>query len=362
MMRALFGIAAAGLLCSCGGPEQQIKVEPSQPTRPGWITSLPKKPGHMSVVGVKTRAKSLEEGKAGAHENATVQVSQFVGTQIKSEAESRMSTAGENFASEAVAAQTAAFIKALQQEDEYYEKTTKIIGSYYEESYDCWMLASFPLNAADDERKRQGAEQAEMTRDAHKRYQDAKSEKAGGNKREAWVLLARARAILKSVPKLTEIHEGGFDTASDLLRSVEKDLRALDELAHGVRVELSPGDPDARKVAPGLTSHLSQALGKTSLILRTDGDARFVLTVSYTTKVPSEKTMGQTVGYMTYSGNVRDTWSGASLSGTSDEVKGFGKSREAALNEAAEEAATKIAKAIAKQLNQALEAEIANAS
>ncbi len=361
-MRFVLVIAAAALLVSCSSPKQQIKVEPSKPTKPEWITKLPKRAGYMYVVGVKSRAKSLEEGKAGAHENATVQVSQFVGTQIQSESESRMSTDGENFASDAVAAQTAAFIKALQQEDEYYEKTTKMIGSYYEEGYDVWMLASFPLNAADDERKRQAMEQAEMTRDAFKRYQDALAEKGGGNQREAWLLIAKARQILKSVPKLTEIHEGKFDTAADLLRAVEKDLRSLDELAHGVRVDFAPGDGGAKKVKSSFTSHLSSALSKTSLILRTDGDARFVLKLDYTTKRGSGKVMGQNVGHLAYSGNVKDTWSGASLSGTSGEVKGFGKSFDGAFGEAASEAAEKIAKTIAKQLNEALEAELASAS
>lgn len=347
------------LLTACGGPQQQITREPSKPAQPQWVTSLPKESGYVYVVGVRSRAKSLEEGKQGAHENATVQVSNVVGTQIRSQAESRMSTEGDDYSREDVAAQTQAFIESLLTVDEYWEKTTKMVGSYYEESFDVWVLAKFPLNAADKERKRQAAEQAEQGRDAFKRFMGAGEELNEGNERQAWILLTQARRLLGGIPGTTEIHQGEHDTAADLQRAVDRALRALDEKARGVRVVLEAKDPQAQEAAAPLTTQLSQAISGTKLILRTDGDARFVLTVSYEVNTPHKKVMGQRVGYLTFAGNLTDTWSGAALSADSGEVKGFGKTPAAALAEAALEAAKKLGPSAASAVAQVLEKDAA---
>ncbi len=337
-------------LAACGGAQQQIKIEPSSPTRPAWISKLPDKAGFAFVVGAATRTKTLEDGKARANQSATVQISNIVGTQIRSEAESRSSTDAPEYAKEQVEAQTAAFVKSLQLVDEYSEKTTKMVGSYYEESYDTWVLGRFPLNAADEERKRQAAEQAEMTRDALKRFEDASGENNSGHRREAWILLAQAKKTLAKVPPLTEVHSGGFDTAADLVRAIDKVNRGLDELARSLRLDTQGGDEGGKSAASGLKASLAKGFGKRGLNLRTSGDARFVITVELTSEFPAQMVMGQKVAHLTYTANVRDSWSGADLAGSNGDAKGFGKGRDAAIAEAVGEVAKKVADEVAKSL------------
>lgn len=346
-------------VAACGGPAQLITKEHSNPTRPAWLTTPPRQPGQVYVVGVSSRVKTLAEGKHAAHQNATVQVAAIVGTKIRSESESRLSTEERAFAKDSVKAQAVVYVKNLVVQDEYWEKTTRTLGSYFEEVYDVWILARFPLKAADEERKRQAAEHSELTRDALKRYSAALSALKRDNPRQARVALMQARETLRNVPPLTELHEGKLDTAQDLLREVDRQLLSVDELARGVRVSFAPGDRPSKKATAGFTSHLTEALRQTDLIVRTRGKARFVLELSYSSKLPKRRVMGQQVGYLTYAGNVSDTWSGATLPGTSGEVKGFGKSPEAALNDAAQEASKKIAKGIAQRLKEVLDAEVA---
>lgn len=341
-------------IAACGAPQQQFKVEPSAATRPEWIAKLPQKAGYAFVVGVSTRAKTLEEGKERANQSATVQVSHIVGTKIRSEAESRSSTDAAEYAREQIEAQTAAFIKSLQIVDEYSEKTTKMVGSYHEQAYDVWALGRFPLDAADEERKRQASEQVEMTRDALKRYQDAGGEQKAGRQREAWILLTQAKKILTKVPPLTEVHASGFDTAADLVRAIDKVYRGLDELARSLRLETRGGDAGGKSAASGLKAALAKDLGKRGLVLRSSGDARFVISVELTSEFPSQLVMGQKVAHLTYTANVRDAWSGADLAGSNGDAKGFGKGRDAAIAEASDEAAKKVAAEIAKSLTATL--------
>ena len=158
------------------------------------------------------------------------------------------------------------------------------------------------------------------------------------------------RAILAGVPPLTKLGQRGFDTAADLTRAVDKLWRPIDEQARSLRVEHAAGDASAKKAAAALTTNLAGALKTTSLILRADAQARFVLTLNLTSKLADERVMGQQVVYLTYTGTVQDTWSQSEVSGATGDTKGFGKTPEAALAEAAAEAAKKIAATIAASI------------
>ena len=334
-----------------------ITKESSKPNPPAWLTQLPKRAGYAYAVGIKSGAKSLEEAKEGAHQNAAVQMSNVVGTKIQSAAESRQDTEGTNFASEEVRAQTAGLMRDLEMMDEYYEKSTKIVGSYFNESYTLWVLTRFPLHTVEQERKRQAAEEAEGVYDSFKRYQNAQEELKAGNEQEAWALLLEITKQLRSVDKLTPLDRGGYDTASDLLRDADKDLRHLDTKSRSVTMRLDASDRLGQGIESNFQSELADGLSSQGMRLSTSAPARFTLTIRYSTTVSNRKLYGKTVVYMSYAATTLDNWSGTMLPATRGEVKGFGKGKKAAAGAASKEAIDFITKSVIKHIQVALRKE-----
>jgi hypothetical protein len=348
-------------LLSCGGAQQMITKETSLPNPPDWLNKPPKRSGFVYVVGVTSDAKTLAGGKEAAHQNAAKQISSLIGIDITSRDESKMDTEGTNFASAQLAARTAALVKNLEMQNEYYEKTTKVIGSYYKESYTVWVLARFALKYADEERKRQAAQQAELVYDSFKRFEDAKREIGAQNRREALILLAKAVQQLKSVPLLTELRKGGYDTASDLLRNAEKKLRQIDEEARGVQMKLEPRDSLGQKLKANLANHLAQNFAELKLRLVESGKARFSLRLSYETHVSTTIVGGGNrvkLGKLSYAATVKDTWSGAALPATSGDTKGFAKTKLGALDTAAFEASQAIVKTLNEHITKVMQEEL----
>ncbi|MCK5689426.1 hypothetical protein KAI87_09160, partial [Myxococcota bacterium] len=337
---------------------QSITKEPSADKKPAWINTLPSKSGYVFVVGISTRAKTLEEGKEKSGASAAAQVSSYVGAHIKSEFQMTSSTETGDTAKEEIEAATAAYVQSLQLLDTYHVKTTKIIGSFYEESYDVWVLERFPLSAAKAERERQAAEARQMAADGLQLLKTGRADLKAKELRDGWIALGQAKDLMSKLSGTTKVDADGYKNVAEVLRDIKKAFRKIDEQARGIQLNVYEQDGAAKNIATTLQTQLSQGFGKSDLILRKDSKARFQMRLDVSTKIGKRKTFGKTVGFITYTVNVTDRWSGASYPGTSGETKGFGSSKPAALNEAAKEAADKIVPALVKQLGEAMKKDL----
>lgn len=353
-------VVVVALASACAGTKQQIKTEASAPQKPVWIGQLPAKPGLIHVVGVKTRAKTLEEGKQGASSNAAAQISNAIITKIESDFQSYSSTEFEaDKAEEKTQSQTAAFIQELKIVDEYYEKTTRVAGSFYEESFDVYLLGQFPEEAAERERLRIADEHKAKAKDALNRATQAQSQVAAKKFQAALSTFRQSRNILRAIPANIELG-GAYAQSSDLMRDVEQKLEELEQAAFGLKIDFEAADALAKQLIDPFASQLAGGLAKTPLKIKQEG-ARFVLKLRVQTNATGRQVMGQQVAQVVYSATVKDQWTGLQPAGSTEEMQGFGKSVDAALNDATQRAAEKVAEVIGKTLTDVLKEEQAKA-
>ena len=130
----------------CGGPKQLIVKEESRDSGPPtWISQAVTHPEYLYFVGLTDRARSLKEGRDQARQDAANQASSYIGIRISTDTFIQDSTAqSSTFVNEQTRSSTDASISFLEVTDEYYVKTSRTAGNFYEETYAVYVLCRFP--------------------------------------------------------------------------------------------------------------------------------------------------------------------------------------------------------------------------
>jgi len=155
----IFGIVALVLfvVVGCGGPKQLIVHEKSRESGPpAWLTQAVTHPEYLYFTGIADRAKTLKEGRDQARQDAANQASSYIGIRISTETFIQDSTEqSSTIVDEQTRSSTDASISFLEVTDEYYVKTNRTAGNFYEEKYAVYVLCRFPKASARKEKKRQ---------------------------------------------------------------------------------------------------------------------------------------------------------------------------------------------------------------
>ena len=141
----------------CGGSKQLIVKEKSRDSGPPtWISQAVTHPEYLYFVGLADRAKSLKEGRDQARQDAANQASAYIGIRISNDTFIQDSTAqSSTYVNEQTRSSTDASISFLEVTDEYYVKTSRTAGNFYEETYAVYVLCRFPKASAEKEKERQ---------------------------------------------------------------------------------------------------------------------------------------------------------------------------------------------------------------
>ena len=194
---ALFVLIAIG----CGGPKQLIVKEKSRDSGPpAWMSQAVTHPEYLYFVGLTDRAKSLKEGRDQARQDAANQASSYIGIRISTDTFIQDSTAQSGtFVSEQTRSSTDASISFLEVTDEYYVKTSRTAGNFYEETYAVYVLCRFPKASARKEKERQ-SEAAQRDGDlALAMYQNALVELDRNQPMAAFEKFIRAQTLLSGI-------------------------------------------------------------------------------------------------------------------------------------------------------------------
>lgn len=194
-------VALALLAAGCAGAPAAVKTT-SAPHPPAWMTRTPSDPDTLYFTGATEGATALEDGKTAALESARSQAAEYIGVEISAQHTDVMSTEeAENRARDTVKSRATAVVRSAELADVYYEKISRQVGEGTIDRFDVWVLIRLPRAEIEKERQRQKTEEAEAVQAALLRYRDGQAQAQAGNLLAA---LARYRDALKQLQGKTQ--------------------------------------------------------------------------------------------------------------------------------------------------------------
>jgi hypothetical protein len=341
-LRSVIGLGILGLVMfivmGCGGPKQHIQEEKSRESGPpAWINQTSTHPEFLYFVGIADRAKSLKEGRDLARQDAASQASSYIGIRISSDTFIQDSTAQSNtFVDEQTRSSTDASISFLEVTDEYYVKTSRTAGNFYEESYAVYVLCRFPKASARKEKERQAKTAQKDGSLALALYQDAMAHLDENQPMAAYQKIERAQTLLTGISDSVALNHPGIMNTRALSAKVSQTQQMLTSRSRTIKLDGSATQSPAFKgaFAKAISNHgfeLNSATGAT----------RFDLTTTMNLN-QGKQVWNQFQFVAAYTYGIIDRWTANTITGGSGETKAFASSKELARQNAIADAATDI--------------------
>jgi hypothetical protein len=340
---ALFIIVTVG----CGGSKQLIVEEKSRETGPpAWINQQTTHPEYLYFVGIVDQAKSLREGRDQALQDAANQASSYIGIRISSDTFIQDSTQQTGtFVSEQTQSSTNASISYLEKMDEYYVKTSRTAGNYYEEKYTVYVLTRFPKESAQKEKERQAEAAKRDGGLALSFYEDALVHLNKRQPMEAFEKISQAQDLLKGLSDGVALNHAEIKNTELLSSAVNLKRQMLEKRSRTIKLESStPYAAEFRGAFVKAVANHGFELNPAQ-----ENAARFKLTVTINIREGKE-IWNQSQYIADYSYAINDHWTANTITGDSGEAKAFAVSKEVAAKNAVAEAATEIGQLAGMQL------------
>jgi len=335
---------------ACTGPQQTIKQEASRAEAPAWVEQTPASDEYHYLVGVASRAASLEDGQKQAFTHASAQAASLIGVLIQSELQ--VTTSTERLsprAEETTAASASGFIAGLEVLDEYYTRTRRQAGGLYEESYDVYLLCRYSRENERRERDRQRQVARENAALALEHYRQARADIRGSRPGGSLYQLRIADRLLQPIQEVIPLEGGRIRNSHELKTEVELAMRRLNDRSRSLFLQVKIQSPDR---AAAFRGAFHQSIARQGLDLAgRKTDARFFVPVGVRLR-RGGRVMGQQAVFALYHFEVQDLWLKRILTGNSREVSGFGRDFSAGADQAVIEAGTAIAREVGPMVNQ----------
>jgi len=330
----------------CSGPKQLIVKEKSRDSGPpAWMSQAVTHPEYLYFVGLADSADSIKEGRDQARQDAANQASSYIGIRISSDTFIQDSTAqSSTFVNEQTRSSTDANISFLEVTDEYYVKTSRTAGNFYEEKYAVYVLCRFPKASAQKEKKRQSEAAQRDGNLALSLYQDALTQLDLRQPMAAFEKINRSQALLDSISDSVMLNHPDFMNTQALSAAVSQERQDLENRSRTINLD------GKTPHGPAFNSAFAKAISPHGFELNSVIDAtRFKLTA--TIVLHEKKQIWDQFQYLAaYTYGIEDLWTSNTISGGSGESKAFASSKELASQNAVVEAATKIGLAAGKRL------------
>lgn len=345
-------------MVGCGGPKQFIKKQSSRPAAPDWISRLPQDEKNFYVIGTASQARTLKDGKEQARTNAASQIADFVGVKLKSKLNINIQEkSGETktLVDESVQKKADALIASMQVVDEYYTKTARQAGGFYEEHYEVYLLCRFPKAAAKKERARQKNMAQEKASIALSLFQQSQEDIKSNRLINSLYKLREAEKNLKNVSDVIALGGNNLKTAQELKTAVNMALTELRSRSRSLFIEvLIEGKKNSKSQGAfygTFSKEIASAGFNTSNNQKT---ARFSVMANINLR-KGGVSFGQQCVYAAYNFEIKDNWSNKTIAGNSGEAKGFAKKALAAAQRAITETAENIGKEVGLKIQKYLQ-------
>lgn len=331
----------------CGGPKQLIVKEKSRDSGPpAWMSQAVTHPEYLYFVGLTDRAKSLKEGRDQARQDAASQASSYIGIRISTDTFIQDSTTqSSTFVNEQTRSSTDASISFLEVTDEYYVKTSRTAGNFFEETYAVYVLCRFPKASARKEKERQAESAQRDGALALAMYQNALVELDQDQPMAAFEKIIRAQTLLFSISDNIVLDHPDIQNTRILAAAVSLKQQSLEKRSRTIHLN--------GKTPYGLafSGAFAKAMSNHDFELNPAIDAtRFRLTATIT--LHEGKQIWDQFQYIAnYTYGIDDLWTSNTITGGSSESKAFAGSKEMAAQNAVVEAATDIGMATGKRLD-----------
>ncbi|MFC1877426.1 hypothetical protein ACFL2E_09190 [Thermodesulfobacteriota bacterium] len=344
-VRSLFALILL-IAIGCGGPKQLIVKEKSRDSGPPtWMSQAVTHHEYLYFVGLTDRAKSLKEGRDQARQDAANQASSYIGIRISSDTFIQDSTTqSSTFVNEQTRSSTDASISFLEVMDEYYVKTSRTAGNFYEETYAVYVLCRFPKASARKEKERQSETAQRDGTLALALYQDALVELDRNQPMAAFEKISRAQTLLSGISDDVALNHPDIRNTQNLSAAVSLKQQDLEKRSR--TINLHGNTP----YGPAFNGAFSKAISSHDFELNPAIDAtRFRLTA--TIVLHEGKQIWDQFQYIAaYTYGIKDLWTSNTITGGSSESKAFAGSKEMAAQNAVVEAAIDIGLAAGKRL------------
>lgn len=204
MFRIAWGMCATLLLASC--TSVTITKETSQPTKPAWISQLPRDNTFFYYIGSHSGAETLEKGENAARKDALAKVAEYLGIDIKAQLDMTM-TENDQSVKEHLKTKTEALITQATIVDSYHEKTIRTTNDFKKEMFDVYLLLKYPKAEAQKELARREAENRNRAQAAYNLFQSGKIQESQGNYRQARQFFHEGMDILSQIPTVVSLDQ-----------------------------------------------------------------------------------------------------------------------------------------------------------
>jgi hypothetical protein len=334
------------IVIGCGGPKQLIVKEKSRDSGPPtWMSQAVSHPEYLYFVGLTDRAKSLKEGRDQARQDAANQASSYIGIRISTDTFIQDSTTQSSpFVNERTRSSTDASISFLEVTDEYYVKTSRTAGNFYEETYAVYVLCRFPKASARKEKERQLETAQRDGTLALELYQNALIHLDQNQPMEAFEIISRAQTLLSGISDDVALNHRDIHNTQTLAAAVSLKQQDLEKRSRTINLH------GKTPYGPAFNDAFAKAISHHEFELNPAIDAtRFKLTATIT--LHEGKIIWNQFQYVAaYTYGIKDLWTSNTITGGSSESKAFASSKEVAAQNAVVEAATDIGLATGEHL------------
>lgn len=202
----------------------QILKETSQPTRPDWLSQLPRDDAFFYYIGSNTGAKTLADGESAARKDALVKVAEYLGIDINAQLDMTM-TETDQSVKEQLKTKTDALISQATIVDSYHEKTIRTTHDFKKEMFDVYLLLKYPREEAQKELVRRETETRNKAQAAFNLYQSGKVQESQGNYRQARQFFHEGIDILSQIPTVVSLDQPEVDNTRELASLLKSEER-----------------------------------------------------------------------------------------------------------------------------------------
>jgi hypothetical protein len=337
--RAALALTAA--LVACAGEKPALKTS-SQPSPPSWLAKAPSSSDTLYFSGAKEGSSSLEDGKASALEAARSQAAQYIGVEISAEHSDVMSTEeADNKSKDTVKSRATAMVRSAELQDVYYEKISRAVGSGTVDRFDVWVLIKLPRAEIQKERERQVQVQQENAGAALARYKDGKFQEQGGASLAALVRYRDAIGKLKGVGPSVPTGDAQVGTAGKLLTVLQDSASRMQGKVRRALVVAPPWIAGALTEALSAKGFSAQTLtnpSETAALQQARTQGMPYVIVVHASSTPGGRVFSQVAAQAALDVRALDAQTGAVVASAQKQEKGFGRTPQAAQDDAASKA------------------------
>ncbi len=350
MKKLLTLIIVACITVSCATTQNnnnKITTEASKKTKPSWISTPPLDSSNVYAVGIAKDADSLEKARTAARNSALSQIAGYIGINIKSTLEINDSTEKDLSVASNIQSETENVeLEKVQFVDEYYEKTTRIIGGYYEENFDVYVLAKYSKASAETAKTKTDKKREADVMAALRIYKSSLDIKNITETGKIFDNLKKAEKALER-NKNFPLNDQDFKTVPELQNAISNKIKNFTALSGLVTANFS-GAPIPEKAE----AYAYEVLSARNINVTTkDKIHRFETAII----IESEKT-GDSLGTLTcrhikYRYEIKDLWKESGIITGGGEEKGFGKTQKESVVNAFKKIVEKVGDKITENRN-----------